>query len=107
MRDYFEIGPTPSGEDCAQVGEADFHSRGSREMDAYIGQLNRQFGSLIEGTSVSFKKKWFDHDFGRYGEVVIAFDDSDENSHIVYQIERELPEYWDDEAIAQLEKGDE
>jgi hypothetical protein len=99
MRDYFEIGPTPSSEDCAQLGTENYRQVAKVEMDAYIDQLNRMFGEKIQGTQIFFSKKWFPHDFGTYGEVVINYDDEDPNSHLVYEIERELPEKWDNEAI--------
>lgn len=104
MKDYLEIGPVPCNENCAQLGEDNFRNRANIEMDTYIEQLYRQFGEKILNTSVSFRKKWFAHDFGNYGEVVISYDDEDENHHIIYEIERELPENWDDEAKAEIEK---
>lgn len=103
MIDYFEIGPTPCDENCAQVGEDNFRNKANIEMDAYIDQLYRLFGEKILDTSISFKKKWFAHDFGNYGEVVIMYDDSDEKHDLVYEIERELPENWDEQAKKDIE----
>ena len=103
MKDYMEIGPSPCSEDCAQVGGEGFRQRATKEMDAYINQLNRMFGDLIkDNKSIYFSKKWFPHDFGTYGEVVINFDDETDYD-IIYEIERNLPEYWDDEAKKQLD----
>lgn len=105
MRDWFEIGPAPCNEECAQVGENNFVSNANKEMDAYINQLNRKFGELISGTTIHFRKKWYDHDFGRYGEVIISYDDAEEKAHLVYEIERELPEFWDEEALKELSRN--
>jgi hypothetical protein len=102
MRDYIEIGPTPCDENCAQVGDDNFRMIADKEMSIYIDQLNRMFGDLIKNShSVSFSKKWFAHDFGTYGEVVINFDD-EKDSEIPYKIERNLPEQWDEEALKQI-----
>lgn len=102
MIDYFEIGPTPCNEDCAQVGTDNYRTMANIEMDAYVDQLYRIFGEKIEGSMITFAKKWFPHDFGTYGEVVIKYDDADPNSHLVYEIERELPDQWDNEAISYI-----
>ena len=105
MKDYFEIGPTPCSEDCAQVGSENFRLIASIEMEAYIDQLYRMFGEKIENSSISFGKKWFNHDFGSYGEVVVFYDDDDPNAHLIYEIERELPEFWDKEASKQISEN--
>ena len=103
MNDHLEIGPSPYGENCAQVGDENFRLRASDEMNVYINQLNRMFGNLIkDNRSIYFSKKWFPHDFGTYGEVVINFDD-EKDYDVIYEIERNLPEYWDDEAKKQLD----
>lgn len=102
MIEYMEIGPTPCEEDCAQVGENDFRQRASKEMDAYINLLYRKFPQA-EDKGITFKKKWFQHDFGTYGEVCIYWNtDDSEADEFAYEIERNLPDVWDREAMQEL-----
>lgn len=100
--DYIDIGPVPAYEDCAQVGEPGFRQRASKEMDAYVRQLERQF-KKYEDKNIAFRKKWFNHDFGSYGSVVIEFFEDDKDGFdCAIDIEHNLPEYWDDEALKEL-----
>lgn len=95
-RDWLELGPTPCGEDCAQVGSEEYHLRTLVECKAYIAQLTAEFGETPEHTEFGIKS--FSHDFGRYHEVVVYFDDEDETStDFAYNVESNLPEYWTDE----------
>ena len=96
MRDYFSLGSTPAGEDCIQVGQPNYMDESTKECQRYIAQLRRQFGTEPIGTR--FGIKTFPHDFGSYKEVVIYFDDEDEEAvHFAYKVEAECPEYWDEE----------
>lgn len=102
MRDYLNIGPTPCGEDCAQLGQDNFEKQASIEMNAFVNQLYRQFPEA-ESKGVTFAKKWFNHDFGRYGEVVAIYDDSDEDAlNYAIMVENDTPEFWDNEARKEL-----
>ena len=105
VKAYMEIGPTPYNEKCAQVGFEDYRKDALKEMDAYINQLNRVFTDA-ESKGITFKQKWFDHDFGAYGEVCVYWspEDSIANEY-VYIIESSLPGNWDEKAITEL-KGE-
>ncbi len=100
--EYLELGPTPSQENCAQVGTDEFALQAPKEMKAYINQLKRQFPEIEKSKTLSFSIKWFPHDFGQYGEVVINYRPGNEEEDIVYKVERELPLYWDTEARKEL-----
>ena len=103
---YMEIGPTPCEESCAQVGIENYRIIASKEMDVYINQLNRKFEDIADENHIVFGKKWFNHDFGSYGEVVVYYDESDENSvQAAFHIESNLPYNWDEEALIELEKA--
>ena len=100
--EYMEFGSTPYGEDCAQVGVADYREKAIKEMKAYINQLIRMFPES-ENMGINFKIKWFNHDFGSYGEVCSVWNTDDEEADgYVYVIERNLPENWDEEAKKEL-----
>lgn len=104
MYEYMEIGPVPAEEDCYQLGTDNYRENASKEMNAYINQLERVFANHIESGNVFFKKKWFAHDFGTYGEVVVCYDpDKPESCDAAFEIERNLPYNWDQEAIKELE----
>jgi len=100
--EYIELGPTPTHEECVQVGSDEFALQAPKEMKAYMNQLKRQFPEVEKSKTLSFSIKWFPHDFGHYGEVVINYRPGNEEEDIVYKIERELPLYWDTEARMEL-----
>lgn len=102
MIELMEIGPVPAEENCAQVGDIDFRNRAKREMSIYIKQLNRMFPEAYD-SGVDFKAKFFNHDFGSYGEVCIVFDGNDDDAvQFAYHVEANLPGFWDDEALKEL-----
>ncbi len=93
MRDYINIGPTPAGEECAQVGDSDYHKRAFKECNRFIKQLESEFGKPPREAELNIKS--FHHDFGIYHEVVCYFDTEDEESQgYCYEIEANTPEYW-------------
>jgi len=94
-----ELGPTPAGESCEQLGLNYNHGNAMKELRAYRNQLQRMFPTAQLGI------KSFPHDFGTYHEVVVYFDDCDgESVTVAYDVEANLPESWDNEAMAELEK---
>lgn len=100
--DYLYIGPTPVNENCAQVGDPDFNMKASKEMKAFINQLYRTFPDATEN-SVKFRIKWELHDFGKYGEVVVDYNCEDEMSYsYALNIDSNIPENWDEEALKEL-----
>lgn len=105
--EYIELGPTPCAEDCAQLGSHDYRYRAGKEMRAYINQLYRQFTEAAE-RGVSFKIKWFNHDFGSYAEVCAYWDMDDRfATEYAYFVDANIPENWDEEAIKELEDKNE
>lgn len=100
--EYLELGSTPTHEECAQVGTPEFAIEAPKEMKAYLNQLKRQFPEIVSSKTLSFSIKWFPHDFGTYGEVVIYYIPGSKEEDIVYKVEKELPLYWDTEARLEL-----
>ena len=102
VMEYMEIGSAPYEEDCAQVGTPNYYENARKEMNAYINQLNRMFNEF-DNQQITFKQKWFNHDFGTYGEVCIYWDtDNAEADVYAYEIESTLPGFWDEEAKKEL-----
>jgi hypothetical protein len=97
--EYVNIGPAPFGEECAQVGDAEYHERSRRECSAFIAQLRRVFGPEPEGARLLTRS--FQHDFGSYREVEVAVT-SRAGSDWAYKLESQTPEHWDAESLIQL-----
>lgn len=71
---YF-LGPAPAGETCAQVGDPDYAEKAALECRQYIAAIRMVCGNEPPGARL--KVQWSDHDFGRYAEVVVAFNPDD------------------------------
>jgi hypothetical protein len=56
MLDYLMLGPTPTNEDCAQVGSPDFEKKANKQLDAYKAQLERMFPGWETHKNLKFKK---------------------------------------------------
>ena len=100
--EYMELGPTPCDEDCAQLGTDGYRERARKEAQAYIRQLVRIHGE--PPAYADFATKWFNHEFGQYCEVVIKYDeDNDEAREYAYKVESNLPPTWDKVAEQELQ----
>lgn len=92
--EYMEIGPTPFGEDCAQVGDPDYAMNAKMECNRYIELLNSLFPQAAD-VNAFFSVKSFPHDFGTYYEVCVNFDPEDTKSvDFAYNVDANLPEFW-------------
>jgi len=100
--DYINLGPTPAGESCAQLGSDDYRNQAKKEMTAYMNQLYRMYPEVANTSGMKFKIMWFDHDFGSYGEVVIAYLAEEELVDKAIEIEHNIPENWDEESLIEL-----
>jgi len=101
MRDHLDIGGTPYGEDCAQVGREGYLKRNRAECRAYIHQLVRMFGDPPDGCTLVIRSN--PHDFGTYLSVEAVFDPADAQARAyAYRVEGNSPELWDAEAREEL-----
>ena len=89
--DYIDIGPSPAEEDCVQVGVENYRERAQVEMGRYIHAIRDTVG--VEPPGARLRIKWFPHDFGTYGSVVVEYYD-DEGMEYAFRAEREAPERW-------------
>lgn len=100
MRDYINIGPTPNNEDCSQVGTDYYHIKSKIETKAFMQQLYREFPEVLKTKTLSFSVKTFQHEFGSYKEVVLNYDDSNEEEYeMVFDIDKKIPSNWDAESV--------
>jgi hypothetical protein len=104
MTDELFLSPTPIGEDCAQLGAADYSTKSSKECRAFINQLKRVFGEPPSGANLRIKA--CPHDFGTYKDVVVVFDDTNEAAtEYAYKVEANLPEFWDEESLKEINQS--
>lgn len=99
MRECLYIGPTPSYEDCAQVGSDDYTLRARREYKAFQNQILRAYPipPELEGfTRLGVSE----------GEVVVYYRDNDDASLeyalMVEADKRKRLQYWDEDAKKEL-----
>jgi hypothetical protein len=104
MLDYMELSQTtPCDEPCAQIGIENYMKRSRIEARAYIGQLQRTFGSAPVGSFFQIVR--CPHDFGTYLDIRYYYDDEDQR-HVAYlcEIDRGCDK-WDDIALKELEES--
>jgi hypothetical protein len=95
------IGPVPTEERCAQVGQPDYSERSLLENMVFERMLKRTF-PLTADVQAQFTIKSSRHDFGSYRDVCIRFDSTDERAvEYAYHVEANTPAKWD--AIATYE----
>jgi hypothetical protein len=110
MKDYIELGSTPTDEQCAQLGKSDdYDLRAAQECAAYINQLWRilelQFALTRDSNPYQFSlvRKSNRHDFGTYYEVAVRYDDNDKHAvEVAFWLDGNTPNKWDDEARKEL-----
>ena len=107
MFDYITLGPTPTGEDCQQVGSPEFSRvKEKEEMNRYIELLKKRFPQRNEFDG-SFSIRGFNHDLGRYHEVIVTYLTGDiQAEKFALFVEANLPEKWTDEQVLTMEKKD-
>ena len=93
MSDYIEIGASPSGESCAQVGDPNYAEKSRIECKLFRELLEETFGAPPPGGYLAIKS--FPHEFGSYREVVAVYDENREESvEWASKLESETPESW-------------
>lgn len=79
MRDYLMIGPVPSDEDCAQVGQDGYTKRALAECRRFMAQIERHY-PIPDHCDAYLTIKRESHDFGDYYEVACVYDMADETA---------------------------
>ena len=91
--EYIELGPSPAGEDCVQVGEQNYGQNARKECERYVSLLEEMFPT--DNHNNFFEIMSFPHDFGTYYEVVVYFNPTDTKSvDFAFNVESNLPEEW-------------
>jgi len=104
MREWIDIGSSPPGEPCAQVGTEEYLERARRECKVYIALLRRTLGDEPVGAQLSVRSN--PHDFGTYLSVVCYYDPAIEGAiDYAFRCESEGPDEWDEQAREELSRG--
>ena len=99
LTEYVELGSTPAGESCAQVGADGYYDLMKVESKRYIEMLQKRFPQHEE-VGISFRNKSFPHDFGSYHEVCAVYFESNElASAIAWRMQDDMPVYWSDTQV--------
>lgn len=96
------IGSTPSEEEAAQIKSDGFAERHRAELIAFRRQIISVCGEPPEGFNLG--TEWSNHDFGRYGEIVLEFGDgmaTDESFEAAREFMNKAVEitHWDEDSI--------
>lgn len=106
---YYEIGPVPVNEECAQVGQENYLAQAISECCAFCNQILRHYPAPNEFCRISIKRNR--HDFGSYYEVGASvhgrgsIGQASDSEEWVSQIEGDPKgalENWDEEALAEI-----
>ena len=89
--DYLVIGSNG----FAQVGDPEYFKKNKIEMKVLMGYLENNYPIPEEFWHIcDYRAKWFSHDFGRYSEIVLIY-----NDYILNQYEEDNPEkfnrFWE------------
>jgi hypothetical protein len=91
------LGPTPPGEECAQLGSPGYHELARAECSRYKDLIVRVFGPPPAGATLVTVGN--SHDFGTYYEVAVQYraDDAEAEAYAL-AVDNEGPSAWDDDA---------
>ena len=102
--DYLEFDTVPSSEPCVQIGHENYRNLANLEADVLIDQLKRTYPQAYP-LGIGFKKKYNNHDFGQYLGVQVIFNSDIKDHDLVYDIDKNFPQNWDEISISKLEQS--
>ena len=92
--DTLDIGPTPSEETCAQIGDDDYATKARAECRRFIALILAKFGHEPTGARLIIKAN--PHDFGTYYEVAVKYDENNANAiDYAFKVEADAPATWE------------
>lgn len=104
--DYLEFDTVPSSEPCVQIGDENYRYLAILEADVLIDQLKRTFPQA-HPLGLDFKRTYNSHDFGQYIGIKIVYNSDIPDHELVYDIDKNFPEKWDETSLARLSKSEE
>jgi len=104
MEDYINIGSGPADEDCAQLGSEGYYEQAKLECSLLKEVMIKELGVPPPGARLAVKG--FNHDFGRYYELVCIYnDESPEARNYAFQCEANLPMEWPKDIKKMMTEG--
>lgn len=106
---FYEIGPTPWGEECVEVGDENYLIRSISECRSFCNQVLRHYPAPNEFCRISIRR--LRHDLGGYYEVIASVFgaassfQAKENDEWIWKIENDPKgalENWDEQALDEL-----
>jgi hypothetical protein len=95
MRETYQWGSTPYGEDCAQVGADDYYEKSRAECKRLIDGLTKKFGQPPMG--MRYKVFANPHDFGTYHQVGVVYDgENPDHTDYLGKVDDGFPETWEE-----------
>lgn len=92
--DEITVGPVPSDEPCAQLGERDYELRARRECERFITLIREKLGPEPAGAKLMVKRNH--HDFGLYYEVEVRYDRYlDAAVDYAFTVDAKAPQTWE------------
>ena len=93
-RDVIPLGPVPSGESSAQVGENGYAEIAFLQCKRYIALLRHTVGPEPEGAWLRIRRSG--PDFDPYLDVVVEYDDKNSIARAyAIRCDREAPTRWE------------
>jgi hypothetical protein len=93
--DYMFIGPSPSNESCAQVGDPDYARNAKAECRLFIDAIRNHCGREPEGARLLTRGQGCD--MGLYYEVCVQYDGSDAAARdYAFHVEANAPTTWEE-----------
>ena len=107
MRDDISIGSAPSEEECVQVNpQGDYHEAMRAECRRFLELIRKKLGPEPPGARLAITNN--PHDFGTYYDVVVYFEDQDEEARrYAFRCESLSPRTWDDDKVSPAEEAHE
>lgn len=99
--DYLEFDTVPSSEPCVQIGDENYRYLAVLEADVLIDQLKRMYPQAYP-LGISFKRTYNNHDFGQYVGIKVIFNEDIPDHELVYDIDKNFPEHWDEISVSRL-----
>jgi hypothetical protein len=99
MMNYLSLGPVPAEEHCEQVGTPGYSMAGAKqECRRFIAAIRAVCGHEPDGAILAITNN--PHDFGFYYDVVVKFDDSNQEAiDYAFAVESNLPGTWEEAGV--------
>jgi hypothetical protein len=96
--EFLDLACTPLAEPCVSVSSSTCYLPAMRKELKRFKEMLEKIFPIPKGFNCHFFIHWQNHEFGRYGEVAILFED-EIAADFAYFVESNLPETWNDTKV--------